>query len=845
MVLFNPDNAFSVSADFLVSVVLAVLTASFPAPGGTKLSLFQTMSTMQSAEHYIEQFSSAALPRAAAGKEFWPRQYHSNGENGYAAPGLQPFLRATMWNHMPSTTTSSQGVPTPPPAFPASHTMPAPQYVRMTQHPTASEAAAARYHAGASQYGTGTGLYGMDNRFSVGPSSYAEGFDAQLPILREKENVMTEKNGVPAENGRRYPAYPSYDGGRSRRFDASDDQQQQRLYRNGSAKTERRPPPRNGRNGGVPPPPAGAATEELGKRLPGTEMEMMRTHPNNTTTTTASGYFPPPPPPQTNTRDGFGSIPFGTGRGDGPMRNSGPGANLKAPVWSAYDLPPIVSTENYEEHPDIKDLTPDQIRDLYRQMEVTVQGVDPPAPALKFEHAPFPEWIIEALYKSGYQAPYPVQALGWLVALKGRDMIGIAKTGSGKTLAYLLPAIVHIQKQPPLAAGDGPIALVLAPTRELAMQIDREARRFAALARQSVACVYGGVSRFRQAAALRRGVHIGIVTPGRLLDFLEAGVTNLRRVTYLVLDEADRMLDMGFEPQIRSIVSQVRPDRQTLMWSATWPKTIQQLARELCRASPVRVTVGCHELQANENIRQVIEVCTAAERFQRLLEHLRMHFREPQHEHRVGMQSKVLVFCETKRGCDALLGELRAYRAEFGGVNAIHGDKDQTERDRALAEFKSGRCNTLIATDVASRGLDIKGVGLVINYDIPKTVEGYIHRIGRTGRAGAVGTAVTLFSDTVVDTERARMAKELSGVMVDVGQTPPPELLVLAANAPDTTGMSNQYGFRGGRGGRGYHHNRWGTPHTSSGWQPPSRRRPPMGGFRGGHAPTTQRRLLM
>lgn len=314
------------------------------------------------------------------------------------------------------------------------------------------------------------------------------------------------------------------------------------------------------------------------------------------------------------------------------------------------------------------------------------------------------------------------------------------------------------------------MALVLAPTRELAMQIEKEASRFTAGPNLRVTCVFGGVPRGGQAMDLHSGVHICIATPGRLLDFLETGTTNLKRVTYLVLDEADRMLDMGFEPQMRRIVSQIRPDRQTLMWSATWPKEVQKLARDFCRHDPVRVTVGSHELQANGNIIQLIEVCRDGDRFMRLVNHM------TNHANGGNSTNKTLIFCETKRGCDILRDRLRGNRSFR--VAAIHGDKEQRERDRMLAEFKTGRCNTLIATDVASRGLDIKNIDLVINYDVPKTIEDYIHRIGRTGRAGAAGTAITLFSDALGDTEKFRMAREICTVMCDVGQQPPEELKV-------------------------------------------------------------------
>merc|ERR1712225_159282 len=192
-------------------------------------------------------------------------------------------------------------------------------------------------------------------------------------------------------------------------------------------------------------------------------------------------------------------------------------------------------------------------------------------------------YVMSEVKAQGFPAPTAIQSQGWPMALSGRDVVGIAETGSGKTLTYCLPAIAHINAQPLLSPGDGPIVLVLAPTRELAVQIQEECTKFGASSRIRNTCVYGGVPKGGQARDLRRGCEIVIATPGRLIDMLESGKTNLRRVTYLVLDEADRMLDMGFEPQIRKIVSQIRPDKQTSMYTATWPKEVESIAKDfLC-----------------------------------------------------------------------------------------------------------------------------------------------------------------------------------------------------------------------------------------------------------------------
>ena len=218
------------------------------------------------------------------------------------------------------------------------------------------------------------------------------------------------------------------------------------------------------------------------------------------------------------------------------------------------------------------------------------------------------EYVLKEIMAAGFEKPTAIQSQGWPAALTGRDLIGLADTGSGKTAAFVLPAIVHINAQPVLQRGDGPIALIISPTRELAIQTQNECNKFGYSSNIKSTCVYGGVPKGPQRRDLERGVEIVIATPGRLIDMLESRVTNLRRVTYLVLDEADRMLDMGFEPQIRKIVDQIRPDRQTLMWSATWPKEVERLASEFLK-DPIRVTVGSEDLHSNKNVSQIIDVC--------------------------------------------------------------------------------------------------------------------------------------------------------------------------------------------------------------------------------------------
>lgn len=267
----------------------------------------------------------------------------------------------------------------------------------------------------------------------------------------------------------------------------------------------------------------------------------------------------------------------------------------------------------YTPHPNVSSRSPVEIEQFQKFKEITVTGSDIPHPVQQFEEANFPADILGEIQKMGYETPTAIQAQGWPVAMSGKDMVGIAQTGSGKTLAYILPAIVHINNQQPINRGDGPVALILAPTRELAQQIQQVALEFGKIARVRNTCIFGGAAKGPQARDLERGVEIVIATPGRFIDFLERGTTNLQRCTLLVLDEADRMLDMGFEPQIRKIVEKIRPDRQTLMWSATWPKEVKKLASDFLNDF-VQINIGSLQLSANHNIQQIVDVCQEHEK---------------------------------------------------------------------------------------------------------------------------------------------------------------------------------------------------------------------------------------
>ncbi|KAK9868618.1 hypothetical protein WJX84_007224 [Apatococcus fuscideae] len=454
---------------------------------------------------------------------------------------------------------------------------------------------------------------------------------------------------------------------------------------------------------------------------------------------------------------------------------------LRQQIEKDFSNLPAFEKNFYVEHPDVQARGEAAVAQYRQTREITVTGTGVPKPCTTFEEASFPEYVLVEVNKAGFSQPTPIQSQGWPMALLGRDLVGLAETGSGKTLAYLLPAVVHINAQPYLEPGDGPIVLCLAPTRELAVQIQQECAKFGSSSRIKNTCIYGGAPKGPQTRDLRNGVEIVIATPGRLIDMLESRITNLKRVTYLVLDEADRMLDMGFEPQIRKIVSQIRPDRQTLLWSATWPKEVQTISREFLRDA-YQVTIGSTDLKANHMITQSFHFLAEPEKYPRLLKLLEREMDG----------SRMLIFCETKRGCDAVTRQLRM---DGWPALSIHGDKSQQERDWVLGEFKAGKSPIMTATDVAARGLDVKDIKVVINYDMPGTAEDYVHRIGRTARAGARGKSYSFFTAA-----NARLARQVLSILQEARQEIPPELAQYAA----VSGGGGGGGFRGrGRGGGG------------------------------------------
>jgi ATP-dependent RNA helicase RhlE len=353
---------------------------------------------------------------------------------------------------------------------------------------------------------------------------------------------------------------------------------------------------------------------------------------------------------------------------------------------------------------------------------------------MSFDSLGFSPVIKQNLYGLGYRVPTPVQAKAIPLALEGRDVIGSAQTGTGKTAAFGIPMIERLLLNATTLKPRLPHSLVLTPTRELALQVNESLVRFGHKTGLRSVAIFGGVGMQPQIDALKRGVHIVVATPGRLIDHMEQRNLDLSAIQILTVDEADRMMDMGFLPPLRRILAALPKQRQTLLFSATFPEPIRALA--------VKFMINPAEVQAAPPNSAATTVRHRIHRVQRerkrdLLVHLLRQ-----------NSDQTLVFCRTKRGSDRLCRHLASSGLRAA---AIHGDKSQNARTQALRDFKSGKTHVLVATDIAARGLDIQQLPVVINFDLPMVAEDYIHRIGRTGRAGAEGQAVSLVSHDEID----------------------------------------------------------------------------------------------
>ncbi|NXJ13354.1 DDX43 helicase, partial [Odontophorus gujanensis] len=440
-------------------------------------------------------------------------------------------------------------------------------------------------------------------------------------------------------------------------------------------------------------------------------------------------------------------------------------AKYEAMKWA--DLPPI-EKNFYKESSRTASMSAEEV-ELWRKENNNIICDDLkegekrriPNPARKFEDVfeQYPD-IMANIRKIGFQKPTPIQSQAWPIILQGIDLIGIAQTGTGKTLAYLMPGFIHLASQP-ISKDErgGPGMLVLAPTRELALQVEAECLKYTYKGFKSI-CIYGGGDRKAQINLVTKGVDIIIATPGRLNDLQMNSFINLKSITYLA-NEADRMLDMGFEPQIMKILIDVRPDRQTVMTSATWPHGVRRLAKSYLR-NPMIVYVGTLDLSAVNTVEQKVIVINEEEKkaFMRNF----IDSMKP--------KDKAIIFVGKKSTADDVASDLVVQGVP---VQSLHGDREQCDREQALDDFRKGEVRILVATDIASRGLDVHDITHVFNFDFPRNIEEYVHRVGRTGRAGRTGKAVTL-----VTKKDWRVASELIDILQRAEQVVPDELISMA-----------------------------------------------------------------
>mmetsp|Transcript_46116 Transcript_46116/g.107888 ORF Transcript_46116/g.107888 Transcript_46116/m.107888 type:complete len:1058 (+) Transcript_46116:122-3295(+) len=502
----------------------------------------------------------------------------------------------------------------------------------------------------------------------------------------------------------------------------------------------------------------------------------------------------------------------GFGEGDGEWMDSDPDRSEQSSeeqMESYFDLVkryttkktlPVVDHDTIEYKPfrknlyvqvkEITNMKDHEVADLRRTHgDITVRGKRTPHPVKSFLQCGLPVKIMKILEKRDYEKPFPIQMQAMPALMCGRDVIGVAQTGSGKTLAYLLPVIRHILDQPKLGNGDGPVGFVVAPTRELSLQIQREASVFCKAVNLTSVCAYGGGPMGEQLSALKKGAELLVGTPGRLIDVLTISggkITNLRRVTFLVLDEADRMFDMGFEPQIGMFLQSTRPDKQVAMFSATLPAHVEALARKVLK-KPLEISVGERNTAAS-NVTQFVEVLDESQKFYRLLQLL-----GEWHEH-----GAIMIFVHQQKDVDEMFTELLKYGYP---PLALHGGQDQQDRDFTLQDFKDGISNILIATSVAARGIDVKNVILVVNFKVPDHLEDYIHRIGRTGRAGKAG-----FAYTFIQPDEADRAQDLVDALRQCSQEVPQKLKALAEEHQTAvnTGQAKKRKRWGGFGGKSF-----------------------------------------
>lgn len=423
-----------------------------------------------------------------------------------------------------------------------------------------------------------------------------------------------------------------------------------------------------------------------------------------------------------------------------------------------------------------------------KKLRILVEGEDVPPPIKSFAEMKFPRGILSGLERKGIIKPTPIQVQGIPTVLSGRDMIGIAFTGSGKTLVFVLPLIMFCLEQEtplPFIKNEGPYGLIICPSRELAKQTHDIITHYCTGMPQEIRCclAIGGIPVSESMEVISRGVHIMVATPGRLMDMLDKKMVRLDVCRYLCMDEADRMIDMGFEEDVRTIFSFFKGQRQTLLFSATMPKKIQNFARSAL-VKPVTINVG-RAGAASMNVIQEVEYVKQEAKIVYLLECLQK------------THPPVLIFAEKKQDVDAIHEYLLLKGVE---AVAIHGGKDQEERSRSVEAFRRGQKDVLVATDVASKGLDFADVQHVINYDMPDDVENYVHRIGRTGRSGKTGIATTFINKANDES----VLLDLKHLLMEARQKVPPFLAALQSENEKYLDLGDERGcsYCGGLGHR-------------------------------------------
>ena len=436
----------------------------------------------------------------------------------------------------------------------------------------------------------------------------------------------------------------------------------------------------------------------------------------------------------------------------------------------------------------LEEMTDRDWRIFREEHNISFKGGKLPLPFRSWEESALPEQLLRAVNRVGYTSPSPIQMASIPIGLSGRDVIGVAQTGSGKTCAFVLPMLAYIMRLPPMRGNEeiearGPYSLILSPTRELAQQIEEETVKFAHFLEYRCVSLVGGQDIEQQAFKLRQGCEVLIGTPGRVDDCLQRRYTVLLQCNFVVLDEADRMIDYGFEPQVVKVLDAMpstnlkpvdleegaNPDdaggkvyRTTFMFSATMPPAVERLARTYMR-QPAVVSIGTAGKAASEIQQIVLMLRGDEEKAAQLEKWLARH-----------AETQVIVFVNSHKVCDFVARTLE----RLGKVCSIlHGGKTQDAREAAIDAFRNKRTSILLATDVAGRGIDVPDVGLVINYQLPSNIESYTHRIGRTGRAGRKGTAVSFATNNDAD-----LFFDLKNLLQDSGNAVPPELLAHAAS---------------------------------------------------------------